>query len=151
MTSYPGAPYGSPVPAARRAATIHYTMYLPDGGVINSHNGGMPFRFVFGTGQVIPGIEETVRTMRPGETRRLHLNAANAFGPHIPQQIVEAARHTVLTNERLSVGQPIRLAMPHGLQQGYVRAILPDSVVFDLNHPLAGVDLVVDVMLVAFE
>jgi peptidylprolyl isomerase len=84
----PGA--GNPV-AIGDAATVQYSGWLQDTGALfdSSYNHGQPFPFVLGAGNVIKGWDEGVAGMLPGETRRLIIPPALAYGdtgqpPKIP-------------------------------------------------------------------
>lgn len=134
--------------AQHAAYYIHYTIYLPDGGTISSQDTGQPFPFEPGQGQVLPGIERAVRAMEIGEVRRLQLQPSEAFGEHDPQQVIQVSPSDVPDLGSLAIGQPVQLSMPIGMVQAFVRDLNPNVVVFDLNHPLAGLSLIVDVMLV---
>jgi FK506-binding protein 9/10 len=61
--------------------TIHYTSWYLDGDEIESTvKNGQPVKFVMGAGQLIPGLEEGVVTMRKGGKRILVLPPALAYG-----------------------------------------------------------------------
>ncbi|MFO7769120.1 MAG: FKBP-type peptidyl-prolyl cis-trans isomerase [bacterium] len=64
--------------------TAHYTLYLPDGTMLQSsreeQGGTGPFETVVGVGQVIPGWDRMIPGMRVGEVRRLHVPSDFAYG-----------------------------------------------------------------------
>lgn len=137
---------------AHPAAVIHYTIYLPDGNSISSHETGYPFRFHPQSGEVIPGLEQAVASMQVGETRRIQLSPRQAFGEHRPDRVLFARYDHVRAPVELEAGMPVRLARDGAeLSQAFVRERGPDGIVFDLNHPLAGLDVTLDVTLVAYE
>lgn len=79
-----------PEAAAGNAATITYTLWLydPNGteskGVRktgSSDPGVGPYTFVIGTGAAISGVDQGVRGMRVGGTRRLYIPSSLAYGP----------------------------------------------------------------------
>ncbi|MBI1222962.1 MAG: FKBP-type peptidyl-prolyl cis-trans isomerase [Bacteroidetes bacterium] len=60
---------------------VDYTLYLEDGKVIDSSiPRGEPFKFVLGTGQVIPGWDEGIRLMQVGDKMRLIVPAKLGYG-----------------------------------------------------------------------
>ena len=137
---------------SRRTAVIHYTIYLPDGNSISSHETGYPFRFHPNGGEVIPGLEQAIASMEVGETRRIQLTPHQAFGEHRPDRVLFAQRAHVRGPAELVAGMPVRLSTRNsGLSQAFVRETTGDGIVFDLNHPLAGLDVTLDVTLLAFE
>ena len=130
---------------------IHYTIYLPDGFSLSSHETGAPFRFYMYSESVLPGLAEAVSSMEIGETRRIHLTPERAFGSFDPRNVLEVSREKLFAEAGLSLGQPVRLTVNGGLRQAFVREQRPDSVVFDLNHPLAGLEITMDVTLIGYE
>ncbi len=73
---------------AGRIAVVQYTGWLYEASAADnkgkqfdsSRNGGQPFRFPVGTGQVIKGWDEGVLGMKAGESRRLIIPAELAYG-----------------------------------------------------------------------
>ena len=51
-------------PADGQKVSIHYTGSLEDGTIFASSEGRDPLEFTLGEGQVIPGFEAAVRTLR---------------------------------------------------------------------------------------
>lgn len=74
--------------AAGKIAVVHYTGWLYEASARDnkgkqfdsSRNGGQPFRFPVGTGQVIKGWDQGVVGMKVGESRRLIIPADLAYG-----------------------------------------------------------------------
>ncbi|KAI8463968.1 MAG: FKBP-type peptidyl-prolyl cis-trans isomerase [Monoraphidium minutum] len=77
-------------------AVVHYVAMLPSGRVFeNSLERGKPFDVRVGTGQVVPGLDEALTTMRVGGTRRVFVPGELAF----PKPLKAAAgRPTVPAN-----------------------------------------------------
>lgn len=71
---------GNP-PAAGQRVRVHYSGYLPDGAKFDSSvDRGEPFSFVIGRGEVIPGWDEALLLMKPGEKRKLIIPPELAYG-----------------------------------------------------------------------
>lgn len=132
-------------------AVIHYTIYLEDGHTFSSHQTGQPFRFEMHAGQVIPGLQTVIEHMEVGDTQRVHLSPEQAFGEHDPSRLIEADLQSVHSPTELYRGLPVRLSLGRRKVQAFVRERRSHTVVFDLNHPLAGQPITMDVTLLGFE
>lgn len=68
-------------PAAGQIVVVHYTGWLEDGTEFDSSvDSGQPFSFQLGAGDVIPGWDEGVATMKVGGKRQLIVPASLAYG-----------------------------------------------------------------------
>lgn len=70
-----------PSPKAGQLVTVHYTGMLTDGRKFDSSvDRGEPFQFALGVGQVIPGWDHGVATMKPGGKSRFTIPPHLAYG-----------------------------------------------------------------------
>lgn len=68
-------------PQSGQQVTVHYTGWLEDGTMFDSSlTRGRPFDFTIGLGQVIPGWDEGVASMKVGGKRQLVIPAGLAYG-----------------------------------------------------------------------
>ena len=76
-------------PQAGQTVVVHYTGWLTNGTRFDSSvTRDQPFEFVLGVGQVIPGWDEGLATMKVGEKRRLTIPPELAYGDvGVPPQI----------------------------------------------------------------
>ncbi len=127
---------------------VHYTGRLEDGSVFDTSLGRDPIEFVLGAGQVIPGFEEAIVGMNPGESKVVKVLAEQAYGLYRPDLVVEIARSEVPPELDLEVGLQLVLRQPEGQLIPVTVAELSESTVtLDANHPLAGQDLTFDIQL----
>ena len=131
---------------------IHYTGTLADGTVFDSSQAREPLTFTLGAGQVIPGFEDAVLGMQPGEEKTVTIPADQAYGATRDDLLLEVDRAQMPPEVELAVGQQYQLGQPDGqIIVVTVRELTPDTVVLDANHPLAGEDLTFDLQLVSIE
>lgn len=69
------------VPTSGKDVTVHYTGWLEDGKKFDSsRDTGRPFVFRIGAGQVIPGWDEGVMSMKVGGKRKLIIPSLLGYG-----------------------------------------------------------------------
>ena len=73
---------GSCRPSPGKFIIIDYTAFLPSGQVFDTteKKGGKPLAFQLGSKQVIPGIEEVVQYMKPGQEVQAFIPSKLAYG-----------------------------------------------------------------------
>ena len=128
---------------------VHYTGKLDDGTVFDSSIDREPLEFTLGQGQVIPGFEEAVEGMNPGESKTATIAAAQAYGTHREEMVVSVNRSELPPHLDLAVGQQLEIRQPQG-DSIVVRVseVSESTVTLDANHPLAGEDLTFEIQLV---
>jgi peptidylprolyl isomerase len=68
-------------PTSGKNVTVHYTGWLEDGKKFDSSlDRGQPFVFRIGAGEVIPGWDEGVMSMRVGGKRKLVIPSSMGYG-----------------------------------------------------------------------
>lgn len=68
-------------PVSGKTVTVHYTGWLEDGKKFDSSlDRGQPFVFRIGAGEVIPGWDEGVMSMKVGGKRKLFIPAQLGYG-----------------------------------------------------------------------
>jgi len=116
-----------------------------DGNVVDSNIGGQPLVFMFGKGQIIPGLEAGIKEMGIGEKGDVLVKAADAYGEYNPEATQDVPREQFagidLQEGMTLYGQ----GEDGGTVQVVVKEIKDDSVVVDFNHPMAGKDLMFSV------
>lgn len=128
---------------------VHYTGKLDDGTVFDSSIDRDPLEFTIGDGMIIPGFEQAVIGMTPGDSKTETIPTANAYGPHLEEMIVIVEREQMPPDVEPEVGQQLTIQEPTGQQIPVIITDVSDSAVtLDANHPLAGEDLIFEIQLV---
>lgn len=131
---------------------LHYTGTLEDGTEFDSSRGGDPLRFTVGAGEVIPGFEEAVSGMAPGETRTFTIPADEAYGPRRDDLVMQVPLDQFPPEIDFAVGQQYPVEVNEGqVVLVTVAALDSETVTLDANHPLAGKALTFAVEVVAVE
>ena len=128
---------------------IHYTGKLEDGTVFDSSMNREPLEFTLNGGQVIPGFEQAVVGMMPGESKTQKIPMDQAYGPYRAEMVIEVSRQQLPADLEPEVGQQLQVQQPNGQAVPvFVTEVTDATVTLDANHPLAGEDLTFDIQLV---
>ena len=128
---------------------VHYTGRFSDGKVFDSSAGMDPLEFVIGEGRVIPGFEKAVTGMKVGDKKTVTIPAAEAYGPHRDQLVIEVPLANFPSDITPEVGLELESPQKNGSTIVATITKITDKAVFlDANHPLAGKDLTFDLELV---
>lgn len=128
---------------------VHYTGKLADGTIFDSSLNEEPLEFRIGEGQVIPGFEEAVIGMNPGQSKITKVRADKAYGSYREDMVLVMDRNQLPAHIQPEVGQ--QMEMRHEDGQVFVVTVTDvseSSVTLDANHPLAGKDLRFDINLI---
>ena len=132
------------MPQVKQGDTVkfHYCGALDDGSVFDSSHGGDPEEVKVGDGQIMPIIEVALIGMAEGETKTFTIAPDDAFGPR-NEELVMAIERTRFPDEiELQVGESFQTEDEDGQSINLtVVAFTDDNVTVDLNHPLAGATL----------
>jgi peptidylprolyl isomerase len=128
---------------------IHYTGRLEDGTVFDSSANGEPLEFTLSGGEVIPGFDQAVVGMSPGESKTEKISMEQAYGPYREEMVIEVNRQQLPPDLQPEVGQQLQVQQENGqLIPVLVTEVTESQVTLDANHPLAGEDLTFDIQLV---
>lgn len=128
--------------------TLHFTLKLEDGTVVDSTRDKAPATFQLGDGNLPPGFEHPMKGMHAGESDTFEITPEHAFGQHNPQNIQRLKRDD-FGEETLEIGTVMSFADPAGGElPGVISAIEGNQVDVDFNHPLAGRTLTFEVEII---
>jgi FKBP-type peptidyl-prolyl cis-trans isomerase SlyD len=130
--------------------SIEYTLTV-EGGETESNVGKEPLTYRQGTGQMLPALEAELAGMKAGATKEVDLTAEQGYGSVRPDlfQTVEISQ---IPEEARKVGTVLMAQDTSGQQRPVrVQEVKDDSIVLDLNHPLAGKALHFEIKVLSIE
>jgi peptidylprolyl isomerase len=130
---------------------VEYEGKLESGEVFDSSelHGGKPLEFVTGIGRMIPGFDKAVIGMNKGDEKEISLKPEEAYGMPNPAYVQKVPRDKF--PQEINEGMQIGIQTPQGQIPAVVKSIEESFVELDLNHPLAGKNLMFKIKLVDFE
>lgn len=137
--------------AAQQGNTVrvHYAAKLDDGTLIESSQEQEPLEFTIGEGRIIPGLEEAVVGMAPGDQKTVEVEPDRAYGHHREDLIVDVSRSKLPEDLSPEVGQKLQMQSEQGQTFPVtVTEVFEQEIRLDANHPLAGRSLTFDLELV---
>lgn len=130
--------------------TLHFSLTLSSGEVIDSNFDGSPATFVMGDESLLPGFEAQLIGLQPGDEKTVTVPAEEAFGPHLEDNIQRFRRHQFGADYPVEPGVVVSFADAAGAElPGVVAELDGDYVTVDFNHPLAGKPIVFSVKILA--
>ncbi len=125
---------------ANQIVSIEYEVKDGD-NVVDTNVGGAPLVFMFGKGQIIPGLESGIVDMAIGEQGNVLVKPADAYGEINPEAQQEVPKDQFAGIE-LEIGMTLYGQGENGeTVQVIVKEIGEENVIIDFNHPLAGKEL----------
>lgn len=129
---------------------MHYTVTTKEGDTIDSSAGGEPLVFISGLGMLIPGLEKQLEEKEVGFKEQLNVIAKEAYGERNEEAMYNLPKSGFRPekDEELVIGMEVQLESENGPVLAFVSEIKEEEVIVDLNHPLAGYDLIFDVEII---
>jgi FKBP-type peptidyl-prolyl cis-trans isomerase SlyD len=113
--------------------------------VVDSNVGGAPLVFMFGKGQIIPGLETGIANMNVGDKTEVTVKPEDAYGEYNKDATQEVPKDQFAGID-LEEGMTLYGQGEDGSTvQVIVKEIGQETVIIDFNHPLAGKTLVFNV------
>ncbi len=130
---------------------VHYKGMLENGEVFDESRSEDrdPLEFTIGDGRIIPGFEEAVKGMNPGETSKEKIPSEKAYGQRRDDLVVTLDRNELPDDLDPQPGQQLQMKQKDGRQLSVLVTDSDDSTItVDANHPLADHDLEFEIELV---
>lgn len=120
---------------------VEYVLSDDKGLLIDSSeisNGG-PIKIQIGTGQVFQGFENAVIGMDNNQTKEVILQPEEAFGDFDPLLVEKIPKDQFSPDGENKIGNMVQVVGLNGMTSpGWIIYVEDDYVIVDMNHPLAG-------------
>ena len=131
--------------APNHVVSLTYDLYSPKDGteaLVESATQEQPLTFLFGVGQMLPKFEENLSTLSTGDNYDFTISAADGYGEHDENAVANLPKDMFNGADLPEIGSILPLQDNNGNRfQGQVVSIAEDSIIVDLNHPMAGQSL----------
>ena len=128
---------------------VHYTLSLADGVKKESSlDGDKPFEFVIGQGQVIKWWDEGLIGMKIGDTKKLEIEPADAYGEYDETRVQTVAKTELKQFEEAGIKLEVGELLPTQFGNFKIKEATDTSVTVDVNHELAGQKLFFDIEII---
>lgn len=134
--------------------TLDYEGKLEDGQIFDSSKHGdhsHPLIFTVGEGNVIPGFEKAVLGMELDEEKEFEIAPEDAYGMPDERLIQEIPRNVLPAEPEPKAGMALMMQTPEGNIPVMISEVKADSVILNLNHPLAGKKLIFKIKILKIE
>jgi FKBP-type peptidyl-prolyl cis-trans isomerase SlyD len=126
--------------------SVDYQLHFGDGKVVDASAEGEPMSYIHGEGQIVPGLERALGGLSSGDVRQVVVSPEDGYGEHDARGLQEVPKNAFPTGLEPAVGMELMAQGPGGEAVPFtIREVKPETIVIDLNHPLAGKTLHFDV------
>ena len=121
-----------------KRVSLEYTLTLEDQTVIDTNVGKTPLVYTHGTQQIVPGLEKQLAGLKAGDTKKVEVSPEEGYGEADPNRFQEVPTENI-PEEARSVGKKLQGQGPDGqMMFAQVTEVKENTIIVDLNHPLAG-------------
>ncbi|MGC1375410.1 MAG: peptidylprolyl isomerase [Anaerolineales bacterium] len=132
-----------------QVVSMDYTLHV-DGEIVDTSDGREPLEFIQGTGNIIPGLERELYGMVIGDSKKVSVAPADAYGELDPEAYADVPRAEFPDNIPLEKGIEIQVRdESNHPMSARIDTVTDEIVKLDFNHPLAGKTLDFEVSIVA--
>ena len=136
--------------AENKYITVAYKLYTTEDGkrdLLEETAAEHPFQFISGLGTTLEAFESQIVNLHKGDKFEFTIPFAEAYGEYDEEHVIDLPKNIFeidgkFDNEHIYPGNIIPLMNSEGQRlNGSVVEVKADTVVMDMNHPLAGEDL----------
>lgn len=143
-------PSGGVAPGDR--VTLHYTLSLASGKMVDTTRDKAPAVLVVGAADLLPAFEQRLLGLHVGEVRRFGIPCMEAFGPSDMDSVQAIPRNEFPGGLEPTAGLVVAFELPSGDEvPGTVVEVTDREVYVNFSHPLAGYDLIFETEILRVE
>jgi FKBP-type peptidyl-prolyl cis-trans isomerase SlyD len=125
---------------------LRYTLKDDQGSELDRADAETPFFYLHGAANIIPGLEDALLGLKPGDTKKVSVEAKDGYGEVNAGLVLTVEKSMFPSDEALVPGMEFGADVGTGRPMVFtVQKIEGDKVIIDGNHPLAGKRLHFDV------
>lgn len=129
--------------------TLHFSLALEDGQLIDSNFEKQPATFEVGDGNLLPGFEKALFGLTRGSKTTVTIAAQDGFGEYSEDNVQRLSRGAFAADMELAEGLIVSFDdRGQGELPGVISRIDGSTVWVDFNHPLAGRNILFEVAVI---
>ncbi len=132
-----------------QVVTIEYTVKDKQGNIIDSSDDDEALSFIQGKGKVFSGLEAALMGRSSGERLSISLEPDEAYGARNEELVRQIPRNRFNFDEQIQPGMKFKTQKEKRVMTVTVTEVTDDLVTVDANHPLAGVSIDIDLVIIS--
>lgn len=118
---------------------IQYTGTFDNGEIFDSNVGLEPLEFQVGSGSIIVGLDRGIMDMKIDDEKKITVTPEDGYGEYNNEFVLNMPLAEMQSNFNPEPGMVISIQMENGsLIPARITEVTDETVILDLNHPLAG-------------
>lgn len=129
-----------------KVVNLSYSLSDAEGQILDRANLDDPFVYLHGASQIVPGLEQALEGMAPGEKKKISVEPSGGYGDRDPELKIIVQRTQFPAGAKIEAGMEFQTSSPDGHSiVFFVEKVEGEKVHLDGNHPLAGKTLHFDI------
>lgn len=128
---------------------VHYSGKLDTGVLFDTSKGSDPLQFEIGSRQLIPGFEEAVIGMSPGEKKTVQIPPEKGYGRYRDDKVIKIDKKNLPEDIIPVEGMTLEICASNGVMVPVqITEIEGNIITLDANHPLSEQTLTFEMELI---
>jgi FKBP-type peptidyl-prolyl cis-trans isomerase SlyD len=129
-----------------KVVSMHFTLTNGSGEVLESTENEEVFQYIHGAMEILPALEKELTGKNIGEKYEIKIECEDAYGKRNDDLIELVDKKEFASfDQEIEAGMEIEMETEEGIFPVYISKVEGETVTVDMNHPLAGMDLVFNV------